>query len=89
MVSSLENSLEKHAESQDNLVLHEGLIMLIMEYAKAHKVKSSPMDKTHIYSCNPEVQFIFDTKMVEDDSGTTLDWHDIKDSKDPEYRPKK
>lgn len=88
LVSSLENSLVKHSENQDNLVIHEGLILLIMEYAQAHEVKPSPKDKTHISSSNPDVQLVSDTKMDEDDSGMTMDWRDIKDMEDPEYKPK-
>lgn len=34
LLSSLENSFENHAKSNDNPILNEGLIMLIMQYAK-------------------------------------------------------
>lgn len=89
MVSSLENSLVKHFENKDNPVIHEGLILLIMEYAQAHEVKPSPKDKTHISSSNPNVQLVYKMEMDEDDSDTSMDWCDMKDTEDPKYREKK
>lgn len=41
LASSLENTLVKHMENPNNLVLHEGLIVLIMEYAKTLEVMPS------------------------------------------------
>lgn len=38
LASSLENSLEKHLENPNNPVLHEGLIVLIMEYTKSLEI---------------------------------------------------
>lgn len=43
LLSSLENSLTNHAKNDDNPILHEGLIMLIMEHNKSHGVKPSPV----------------------------------------------
>lgn len=55
LLSSLKHSLEKHAKNVDNPVLHEGLIHLILNYAKAHEVKSSPILNTHVSSSKLEV----------------------------------
>lgn len=85
LLSSLKHSLEKHVENLDNPVLHEGLIHLIMNYAKAHEVKPSPVLNTHVSSSKLEVQVVYDTNLEGENSGLIRDWRDQDLFDDPEY----
>ncbi|XP_059064569.1 G-type lectin S-receptor-like serine/threonine-protein kinase SD2-5 [Cryptomeria japonica] len=78
LVIDMENSLEKHVENLNNLVLHEGPIVLIMEYAKAHDVVHSLFEKGQIPIT--DVQDVFDTDMEMEDSGSA------KPLVDPDYK---
>lgn len=45
LLSSLENSIHKNFENEENPVLHEGLILLVVEFSRARKVRPSPAQR--------------------------------------------
>lgn len=63
LLSFLENSLANHTKNSDNLVVHEGLIKLIMEYAKDYGVKPSPTVQSPNSLTNTSIHYVFDRKM--------------------------
>lgn len=69
----------------DNLVLHKDLIQLIMDYAKAHEVKSSPVLKIYVFFFKSEVQVVSNTDLKGEDSGFSRDWQDQDLFDDPDY----
>lgn len=76
VLSSLEHNLENHTKNSDNPILYQGLIILIMEYAKDHGVKPSPFVITSNYLTKPDVQIMLDMKMEEEGSGMAMDLRD-------------
>lgn len=87
LLSSLEHSLANHVKNGDNLILHAGLTMIIMEYDKPHGVKSSPIVKTPKSSTSPDVQVIFDTETEEERDGMAMEQSDLNMLDDPDYCP--
>lgn len=75
LASSPENSLEKHLEKPSNPILHEGLIILIMEHAESLEIVPPPAE----FGLQTKVQDVSDLEMDLDDSGVPVD--------DPEYEP--
>lgn len=73
LLSSLENSLANHTKNSDNPVLHEGIIMLNMEYYKDHGVKPSSVVKSPNFPTNIHVHYVSDMEMDEEESGRGMD----------------
>lgn len=89
LFSSLEHSLSNHAKISENPILHEELILLIIEYAKVHEVKTFPIVNNPKTLASPDVHVVSNTEIEEMLGERVMDWHDLHVSDDPDYWPSK
>lgn len=85
LLSSLENNMVNQTKNSDNRILHQGLIMIIMEYAKDHGIKPSRVVKSPNSLTNTNVHYVSDIEMNDKELCRAMDWQDLNILNDSEY----